>query len=246
MKRCLWIGDVHRPFHSQKIWDLILKVAIDFKPDEIGLIGDYLDVYNLSMHGPKDPKVWQSLQDEVLSGCFGLDQIDHLFPLANKVYIEGNHETRFERFVLKNAPQLFSVTSVKDLLEMDRRQNWKWVSYGPNQKYQVIDSDVIARHEPLKNQPHLNVRHAGRSIINGHDHRVYLSFQTDIFGARTFAAGIGWAGNPKALSAAYVKGVQNWQWGFFAGYKDGKTFHPVLTHIAENHTCVFDGKNYRA
>lgn len=237
--------DVHRPFHSQKCWDLIFRVGIDLKPmlDKIILLGDYLDFINLSGHGPKDPRIFQSLQDEIISGNLGMDQLDQVFPDTLKVMMEGNHTHRVERFVMNNAPQLFGITEAKRLLELDRRKNWLWVDYGPNQQYHV-GAGLHVRHEPLKTFPHLTVKEAGTSLIYGHVHRIEAAWRTNLQGERHFAGCPGWIGNKKSRAFNYIKGIQNWQEGFAVVFYDKKNFWPYLIPIADN-SCWFNGRLYR-
>ncbi len=220
------------------------QIVSDFKPDMLIFLGDYLDFINLSMHGPKDPRVFQNLVDEVESGVKGLDEVDKAFPDIKKVFIEGNHCFRLERYILHAAPALFGMTSVRNLLQMDQRTNWHWVEYGPNQRFH-IGGDVYARHEPLKNQPHLTIREGGVSLYYGHVHKREFASKTMLDDRKLFAGCPGWVGNPNAPAFKYVKGIQNWQWGFSALWLDGTNAHPVFPSISDNGVAVFEGRVYR-
>lgn len=130
MKLALVIPDTHRPYHDKKAYNLMMAVAADLKPQEIVILGDYADFYCVSSHS-KDPRVLSILTDEVQDVLDGLDELDKAFPGANKVFIEGNHEYRLERYLTDKAPALFGVTDTEHLLKLNQRPNWKFRPYGP-------------------------------------------------------------------------------------------------------------------
>jgi len=245
MRKALIIPDVHAGFHSVKAWDVMLKFAIDFKPDEITILGDFIDCLNLSGHGAKSPAIAARLEDEVNASNSLLDQLDSLFPEARKVYIEGNHETRFERFIVNKCPELFGITELKFLLKIPSRVSWTWVNYGPNQKHAILGSKILARHEPLKNQPHLTLREAGTSLFYGHVHKRQWAEKVFLTGRRDFAACPGWLGNPRSPAASYIKGIQDWQHGFATLEVEGRNCVPKLVTINEDFTVYENGTVYR-
>src|SRR5208337_2746027 len=97
------------------------------------IIGDFGDSYGVGNHGPKNPGIFTSFKEEIESINAKLDEIDVTWPDIKKVYIEGNHEYRFERFLHRMAPELYGVLEIKLLLRMDKRPNWTWVDFGPRQ-----------------------------------------------------------------------------------------------------------------
>ena len=68
----------------------MLKVAKDFNPDEVVLLGDFLDFYSVSSH-KKDPRLQTMLKFEIEQGNKYLDQLDDLFPNKEKIYIDTKH-----------------------------------------------------------------------------------------------------------------------------------------------------------
>jgi len=247
LELALIIPDTHRPYHHAKAYALMLKVAKDLKPDHIYVLGDYADFYAVSSH-MKDPRLPTMLLKEVESVNEGLDELDAEFPKAKKVFIEGNHEFRLERYLFDKAPALFGITSVKHLLEFDKRSNWRFVPYNSNQLVQVAGSKLYARHEPLGNSAKLTAAKALCSLVYGHIHRIESSFIVGIDGSQHIAFSVGWLGDKRKDEVfGYTKGHQQWQLGFGLVYVDTKTrnFYPVPVHIIESRgklSCVVQGR----
>ena len=211
LKTALLIPDTHRPYHDRKAYNLMLKAAKDIGVDEIVILGDYADIYALNAHGGKDPTLPTTLIEEIEDVNKGLDELDKLFPKAKKVYIQGNHEFRFERYILDKCPELFGVTEFKNLIKIDQRRNWHYIHYGPNQKYKVGGSYLIARHEPLASSAKATASRALCSLVYGHIHRIEESHLVGLKDDNHVCFSVGWLGdkrNDKVFS--YVKGHHQW------------------------------------
>lgn len=225
----------------------MLAVAKDLKPKEVVILGDYADFYSVSSH-TKDPRIANMLKDEIIDVLFGLEELDKLFPDAKKVFIEGNHEFRLERYICDRAPGLFNVTDTRYLLELNDRPNWKFIPYGPNQSYSVLGSKLFARHEPLGNTAKLTATRALCSLVYGHIHRIEESHLVGLDGTNHVCFSVGWLGDKrKDKIFDYVKGHHQWQLGFGVVFVDSDTgyFYHHKIHILDNYTCFFNGKLYR-
>lgn len=247
MRKAVLFPDCHFPFHSVKAWNVAMQITSDIQPDEFILLGDFVDAYNLSGHGPRNPMVPDTLVNEIDSANAGLDEIDKALPLAKKTFIEGNHEFRLERYLLNNAPELFGLTDIRMLLGFDKRYRWEWVSYGPNQSHRILGTDTLARHEPLKNSPALTIKEAGSSLFYGHIHKIESAWKTNLDGKKLVGGCPGWLGNPKSLAFNYIKGVANWQWGITVIMFDKKNApHPFFVRISDDFKAFYNGKTYSA
>jgi hypothetical protein len=225
----------------------MLKVAKDFNPDEIVLLGDFLDFYSVSSH-QKDPSLPHMLEKEIDQGNMYLDELDHFFPGKKKVYLEGNHEFRLARYLQNNAPALFGMVSTKHLLDLNRRPNWKWVSYSPNQKYKVGGSKLLARHEPIGSSAKTTSARGICSIAYGHVHKIEEAYIVGMDNKQHVSFSCGWLGDTRFSSAFnYVKNHHNWQLGFTLVYTDPKTkkFYHQKIPILPDLTCLFNGKVYK-
>lgn len=110
-----WFGlfDVHIPYHDKPTWRAMLKCLRDEQPDEIILVGDFMDVLSMSAH-PPHMHGGPLLSEEVAACKRALKQLRDTAPEAVITYIEGNHETRPKRLAVKRMSQIM------DLMEMDK------------------------------------------------------------------------------------------------------------------------------
>jgi len=249
LKCALLIPDTHRPFHDKRAYNLMLEVACSLKEQlaEVCILGDYADFYSVSSHA-KNPSSVQMLQDEIIDILAGLQEIDDLFPDAKKVFIEGNHEFRLERYLCNQAPALFGVTSTELLLDFDKRPHWKFVPYGPNQSHQILGSKLTARHEPLASSAKATASKALCSLVYGHIHRIEESHLVGLDGTNHVCFSVGWLGDKrKDKIFDYVKGHHQWQLGFGLAWIDTSTgyFYHQKIHILDNYTCVVNGKLFK-
>lgn len=251
LETVLIVPDVHKPFHHVKAYNLMLKAAQFINPKHIYILGDYADFYSVSSH-QKHPEVFSMLKDEVVNVLMGLDQLDEMFPDAKKVFIEGNHEHRLERYLCERAPALFGVTSIEHVLELSGRPNWKFVPYGPNQQCAVAGSKLIARHEPLASSAKATAAKALCSLVYGHIHRIEESHIVGLDGSNHLSFSLGWLGDKRHDKVFdYVKNHHQWQLGFGLVYVDPKShlfFHQKI-HILEFGSkvqCVVNGKRFIA
>lgn len=247
MKRCLVIPDTHRPFHDRRAYDLMMQVATSVKIDGVYLLGDYADFYNVMFH-EKDPDIIVDFDAEVVDVNDGLDEIDKLFPRAQKVYIEGNHEYRLTRYLRKNVPALYNITDSAKLFEINKRKYWNWIPYGPTQKVRVMKSKLWARHEPTTSGTHVahnTVVKCGTSVIFGHTHRIQESQIVHMNGENHRGINPGWLGNKNLPVFDYVKDHHQWALGFSIVHilEDGTFFNNTI-HIID-YKCMYGGKLFK-
>jgi hypothetical protein len=250
----LLIPDTHRPYHDRKAYALMIRVYQDIVKKyfhiadfEIVILGDYGDFYATSGHD-KHPMVQQNLVLEVQDVIAGLDELDTLFPFAKKVYIEGNHEFRLERYLCNKAPALFGVTSTELILKMNQRSGWTFHAYSPSQQYDVGGSVLKARHEPLSNSAKATASKAICSLVYGHIHRLEESHVVGLDGTNHVCFSVGWLGDKRNDKIfGYVKGHHQWQMGFGLVFVDNETkyFYHEKVHILDNYSCKAAGKIYK-
>jgi hypothetical protein len=119
----LLIGaDAHVPYHSRDAIELFLEYGLTMKPkpNTIILLGDWADFYKLSSWNidPTMPDIKQEL--EMLKTI--LTNIRKLFPKTKIIYKYGNHEERYDRYLMTRAPEIFHLpnTHLKEQLELDK------------------------------------------------------------------------------------------------------------------------------
>lgn len=97
----LLLSDLHCPYHNIRAITESLNYGLAKNIDAILLNGDIMDFYMLSKFNP-DPRK-RDFQQELLA----LEQlVDVLRNIAPVFYKLGNHEERFENYMIRNAPVL--------------------------------------------------------------------------------------------------------------------------------------------
>jgi predicted phosphodiesterase len=104
-------SDFHLPYHNSAAVEACLAFGDKFNPDAILLNGDVFDCYQISRfdRDPDKPKIRHELE------C-GKQFFGHLrarFPDAQLVFKLGNHDERFEKYLMLNAPELFDVPEIR-------------------------------------------------------------------------------------------------------------------------------------
>jgi hypothetical protein len=249
IKCSVLIPDTHRPYHHRAAYKLMLKIAQRLKPDEVVIMGDYADFYAVQMHGARHPKLLHDLKEEIDDVNKGLDEIDDVFPKARKIYVEGNHETRLERFLVTHALPVYGLYTIKTLLKMDTRKNWQWVSYNSDQRYRIFNSGLYVRHEPFASSPKQSIQRALCSHAYGHVHRIEESNAVSLDQRHLVAFSPGWLGDRRMDVFKYLKSTAQWQLGFAVIYVDditGTFFHEIIRIREDDEagtvSAVVDGK----
>jgi hypothetical protein len=105
----VWVvfGDVHLPFEDKGIVEKLLWFLRMLKPDGVIANGDILDFYELSKFS-KDPrrKTDTCLNTEFEKGRAFLQSVTNASGARWRIYHEGNHEARYQRYLAERAPEL--------------------------------------------------------------------------------------------------------------------------------------------
>src|SRR3990170_2385614 len=106
IERAVVVSDLHIPFHDEQSVNAVLAFLKEFKPSIIFLNGDVIDHYSLSAYD-RHPFTKVTLQSEMRDGRKFIEKI---VKLAKKVvYVCGNHEYRFTRYLIRIAPELYGL-----------------------------------------------------------------------------------------------------------------------------------------
>ena len=103
-------SDIHIPYHDQDALEIALERGIDIGAKTVILLGDVVDFYQASIF-TQDPRR-RDVADEIAMLREVLTRIRAAFPKANIVYKFGNHEERFDLYLMRNAPALFGLESM--------------------------------------------------------------------------------------------------------------------------------------
>jgi len=223
-KKIAVLSDVHIPYHSIDA----LTACFDFiqaeKPSAILLNGDILDFYQLSRFG-KDPRK-RSVAHELQSAR---EFLDVLSQFGAKIYYKiGNHEERYQHYLMAKAPELLGVQEfeLQHLLGLNERGI---DLIGDKRIIKANDLNIVHGHEfgqsifsPVNVARGLFLR--GKvSAMQGHNHQTSSHTETDMNGNMVTTWSLGCLCE---LNPAYLP-INKWSHGFaMVDLSDnGKDFH---------------------
>lgn len=184
-KRVLCLYDIHFPYHDVPALTAALNYGKLKKADTIFIGGDALDFYALSSFD-RDPRK-RGFKDELDMMKLFFETLRREFPDSRIIYLLGNHEERYERYMLVKAPELLGVQEfkLKALLKCD--------DYG----VEIVDKKRVCKlgklslihgHEfghqftsPVNPARGLYMK-AKRSTLCGHHHQTSEHSESDING----------------------------------------------------------------
>lgn len=142
-------GDVHVPYYNQDALEIFIERIYSMKPKTIILVGDWIDFYMISkfQHDPRK----RSVKEEIDIFNMILDDIQKASN-AKIIYKFGNHEERFDNYIMNKAPELFQLETIhlENVLKLKERN------------ISVVDNKRIIRIN------HLN-------LIHGHEYVFSIS-----------------------------------------------------------------------
>lgn len=238
LERVAFIPDCHLPFHHPANFQLMVRALRIFMPDVIVVLGDLHDFYAVNAHGKRPDRNGLLLKEVEMSRPF-LRQIEDINPDAKLIYIEGNHEYRFERYIESQASSLFGITDVRRILALDK---WVWVPYKKSYRLGRVhlthDTGTAGR-----NAARTSMDAFQGSAVIGHTHRMEMSFMGNADGPAAVGAMFGWLGDP--VHADYMHEVQarrNWVQGFGIGWmRSSGVVHMMPCPIVDG-AVVIDGR----
>lgn len=210
IKNYIILPDVHRPFHNQKLWDKILNLIKDVQPYGLVITGDYLDLYSLASYNDNSLQKLKdiTLEDEYKDGLRGLQELESSHSFEDKVFIFGNHEDRFSRFLQKsdNYKIYGSLKTPIEALQLEKSgynivKDWKRGYYELG-KLQVFHGYYTNQYAARK--------HMDEYLTNcmfGHTHRL------QVHATKKFISyNIGWLGDINAHAFAYTDRGMKEKW----------------------------------
>lgn len=240
----LVLGCVHVPGHNKSLINGITNYLIDHKVQGLMLIGDFLDLNSLSGH---DIGQFTALPDLTLGkeyeeGNKILDQLTNsLKPSADKVYIYGNHEGRYNRYMADMQKSKATIESPEKALKLEEKgfhvyNNWQ-------QDYITLGNHLDLLHGQFFNvhsaKKHIDVYRG--SVMYAHTHRIQMYVE-----GSTGGFNIGWGGDVNSPLFNYMpRGTKSqWQNGFALVTIDDKGDYYVQQVFHHNNKFNINGKFY--
>lgn len=223
-KKIAVLSDIHIPYHSIEALTACFDFLKSERPEAILLNGDILDFYQLSRFG-KDVRK-RSVAHELQAAR---EFLDVLSQFGAKIYYKiGNHEERYEHYLMQKAPELLGVQQfeLKYLLRLNERGI---DMIGDKRIIKANDLNIVHGHEfgqsifsPVNVARGLFLR--GKvSAMQGHNHSVSEHTESNMNGdiVTTWSLGCLCELNP-----AYLP-INKWSHGFAMVelHDNGKDFH---------------------
>lgn len=235
--KVLFVPDVHRPYHDEKAWQLLLKAGRAFKPDTLVVLGDFADFYCVSSHD-KDPRRVRDLESEVTDVKVGLKELEGL-GARRRIFISGNHEDRLSRYLMTKAPELFDTVKIPNVLNL---KGWEYVPY----KAHVCVGKLNITHDTGRAGRTANLQSLDDfqdNVVIGHTHRIGYAVSGNAKGRPHVGAMFGWLGDVGQVDYMHrVKANRDWALGFGIGYLEPTgNIHLVPVPIVDYRVCL-EGK----
>jgi hypothetical protein len=114
-------GDVHIPYHSQDALEIMLEQAYNIGAKTLLMSGDWIDMYQVS-RWQRDPRL-RNVKDELTMFNQVLDMIQKEMPSMKIIFKVGNHEARFDNYLMANAPELYDMNEMhlENILKLRER-----------------------------------------------------------------------------------------------------------------------------
>ncbi len=172
-EKILVMNDLHVPFQDKplmkKMYKFIEKHQNEF--DKIFLLGDWIDFYSISRFD-KDPERRLYLKKEVDMAKKELEKLREVYPKGEIWYLKGNHEERVEKYIKRNAQELYWVEGLKleKLLDLDEL-DIKYI----NKRYFKYKGLIYSHLIKANKYGGYSARNLGvdiqNSLIHGHSHK---------------------------------------------------------------------------
>lgn len=237
--KILAIPDIHFPDHDPKSLEIVKYIAKNDDWDQIVILGDMLDMQVLSDFNKSPDIVYTGMKKELDLGKDLLGFLRHYNPKAKIVYIQGNHEAREDRYLIKRAPELIGRVDYKKDLGLD-----KLGVVFVQDMYQTgmlgwTHGKYVRSHSSYSAKAHFDKYLM--SMVHGHTHRLgeyYITNPITTYAVHELGCLIKFY--PKY---AEEKGCYNWQQGFGVVYVDQKTgWFMVVKFPIVNHTTIYKNK----
>ena len=188
------ISDTHIPYHDKPSIYSAVKTLKSRNIDTLLINGDFADFYQVSAweRNPLRRRFSQELQLCVQS----LKWLRTQFPKTEFIYKLGNHEERWEAFILRRAPEIYDVPqcSIESLLELDdlgvqvvKDQRPIMLGKLPVLHGHELKRGIAAPVNPARGA-YLKTAH---SVLVAHSHRTSSHTEPNMFGKETVVWSIG-------------------------------------------------------
>ncbi len=206
-QRIIVIPDCHIPFEDKKAVNVALQIAKWYKPDQIIILGDFLDCGPVSHWNKQNLRARQTMNmaDDFAVANKYLDQIQKI--CKNVVYIRGNHEKWLDD-AMDESPELAGLLD----LDVNLRFKERKIRDVPFNGVYTL-GNLNFTHGLYTNSHHAlkHVQQFGRSIVYGHLHDVQLAISVSPIDVQDKKMGLS-LGCLAAMNPRFMRNrPNNWQ-----------------------------------
>lgn len=251
IRRTLLIPDVHFPFEDPRALRLVEDFAADWRPHRLVCLGDLMDFGSVSSFA-QDPTREVGVQDQVDHTRAWLSKMRAKHKGAEFDYVEGNHEVRLQKYVVRNARSLAGLRaadgsdyiSVPNLLGL-QKLGIRWIPDGDKIDLHgtiVEHGDRASSYSGYTAKRMLDARRVAG--VSGHTHRAgvycFTPYNGDAGGQGWIEAG--WLGDHKSHAFQYAS-TKNWQHGFAVSeFDESSGMHQVSLVRVQDTGFIWAGK----
>jgi len=110
-RKILIISDLHIPYHNDDAVFAALEYGLEQQVDTIIINGDLIDFATISRH-EKDMRK-RSVKYEIDCTSVFLKGLRAMFPKALIVWSYGNHDLRYDKYIMQKAPEVYDIEFIK-------------------------------------------------------------------------------------------------------------------------------------
>lgn len=171
--KALILPDIHAPFQHKKLFNNVIELIKDTKPNKIILTGDFLDCFSLSRFDKAKSRA-EDFYYELTTAMQLLKLLRTAAPDASIIIVEGNHEARLKKLLDGDLKAFRSLPELKleNLLKL-HLYDIKYITdfYKLNKNFICTHGFSCAK-QSAKNE----LEKYGVSGVSGHVHR-YNTFK---------------------------------------------------------------------
>lgn len=196
-KKILVIPDAHAPWVNWKALQQAYKWRLKHKPDLVVCLGDLTD-QKIWSRWPKDTDD-ASPSDEYLEAEKCLKKLHKMFP--EMIILRGNHDTRIlAKAIEAGIPeQMFN-----DVDQVFNFKGWTWIHQNDKLIIETIRGPILFVHgDEQGGTVAQKSRILGLSVIQGHTHKVSITYTTTLKGT-IFGAEMGCIMDTQSKAAKYA------------------------------------------
>ena len=173
--------DEQHPFADHRARSVALQMVEDLDPDIMSAGSDALDFYGVSTF-QKDLSIWDgNMDDEIEEWKKSQREWLDAAPNANILFLEGNHEERFRKYILANATKL----SWLDALTIPEVLKFKELGIRMARNNEIVigggrllakHGKYVRKHSGYTAKAELEELRYSMSVLTGHTHRGGTSY----------------------------------------------------------------------